>query len=257
MPEVIDVWFDSGAMPFAQRHALVDGEAGLERALPGRLHLRGARPDARLVLLAARRLDAAARSRGPLPQRRLPGPDPRQRGSEDVEVQGQRRRARGRSSTGTAPTRCAGTSSPPSSRGTATCSRPRRSARACGCSCASCGTRTASRRCTSRRRTRRGDAQTDLDRWIRSRLSATVEVVTDRLENYDATMGGRAIADFVDDLSNWYVRRSRPRFWEGDPVALETLRHCLVTSPSCSRRSRRSSPTRSTTTSTAASRAST
>ena len=70
--------------------------------------------------------------------------------------------------------------------------------------------------------------QTDLDRWIRSRLSATVEVVTDRLENYDATMGGRAIADFVDDLSNWYVRRSRPRFWEGDPVALETLRHSLV-----------------------------
>ncbi len=70
--------------------------------------------------------------------------------------------------------------------------------------------------------------ETDLDRWIRSRLSATVEVVTDRLENYDATMGGRAIADFVDDLSNWYVRRSRPRFWEGDPVALETLRHSLV-----------------------------
>ncbi len=62
----------------------------------------------------------------------------------------------------------------------------------------------------------RAGRQTDLDRWIRSRLSATVEVVTDRLENYDATTGGRAIADFVDDLSNWYVRRSRPRFWEGD-----------------------------------------
>ncbi len=71
--------------------------------------------------------------------------------------------------------------------------------------------------------------QTDLDRWIRSRLSATVEVVTDRLENYDATTGGRAIADFVDDLSNWYVRRSRPRFWEGDEVAVQTLRCCLVT----------------------------
>jgi isoleucyl-tRNA synthetase len=72
-------------------------------------------------------------------------------------------------------------------------------------------------------------AETDLDRWIRSRLSATVEVVTDRLDNYDATTGGRAIADFVDDLSNWYVRRSRPRFWEGDEVALQTLRSCLVT----------------------------
>ncbi|MDP2711849.1 MAG: isoleucine--tRNA ligase [Solirubrobacteraceae bacterium] len=72
-------------------------------------------------------------------------------------------------------------------------------------------------------------AETDLDRWIRSRLGATVEVVTDRLEHYDATSGGRAIADFVDDLSNWYVRRSRPRFWEGDGVALQTLRSCLVT----------------------------
>ena len=71
--------------------------------------------------------------------------------------------------------------------------------------------------------------ETDLDRWIRSRLSATVEIVTDRLENYDATTGGRAIADFVDDLSNWYVRRSRARFWDGDAVALETLRCCLVT----------------------------
>ena len=68
-----------------------------------------------------------------------------------------------------------------------------------------------------------------LDRWIRSRLSATVEIVTARLDAYDATTGGRAIAEFVDGLSNWYVRRSRRRFWDGDAVAHETLRHCLVT----------------------------
>ena len=55
VPEVIDVWFDSGAMPFAQYHAPFENEERFERALPGRLHLRGARPDARLVLLAARR----------------------------------------------------------------------------------------------------------------------------------------------------------------------------------------------------------
>jgi isoleucyl-tRNA synthetase len=69
----------------------------------------------------------------------------------------------------------------------------------------------------------------DLDRWIRSRLSATIVTVTERLDAYDATSGGRAIAEFVDDLSNWYVRRSRRRFWEGDAAAHATLRHCLVT----------------------------
>jgi isoleucyl-tRNA synthetase len=75
----------------------------------------------------------------------------------------------------------------------------------------------------------RAGGETDLDRWIRSRLGATIATVTERLDAYDATVAGRAIADFVDDLSNWYVRRSRPRFWEGDAVALETLRASLVT----------------------------
>ncbi len=70
---------------------------------------------------------------------------------------------------------------------------------------------------------------TDLDRWVLSRLAATVEDVTARLDAFDATMAGRSIAAFVDDLSNWYVRRSRRRFWEGDPVAFATLRECLLT----------------------------
>ena len=69
----------------------------------------------------------------------------------------------------------------------------------------------------------------DLDHWVLSRLAATVEVVRDRLDAYDATTSGRAIATFVDELSNWYVRRSRRRFWEGDPAAFATLRECLVT----------------------------
>jgi isoleucyl-tRNA synthetase len=71
--------------------------------------------------------------------------------------------------------------------------------------------------------------ETDLDRWIKSRLAATVVEVTDRMDAYDATFAGRAIADFVDDLSNWYVRRSRRRFWEGDPSAFATLREALLT----------------------------
>ncbi len=71
--------------------------------------------------------------------------------------------------------------------------------------------------------------ETELDRWIRSRLAATVEDVTERLDDYDATFAGRAIAGFVDDLSNWYVRRSRKRFFDGDAGAFATLRECLVT----------------------------
>jgi isoleucyl-tRNA synthetase len=70
---------------------------------------------------------------------------------------------------------------------------------------------------------------TDLDRWIRSRLAGTVALVDERLSDYDATTAGRAIAGFVDDLSNWYVRRSRRRFWEGDRAAFMTLRESLLT----------------------------
>jgi len=70
---------------------------------------------------------------------------------------------------------------------------------------------------------------TDLDRWALSRLEATIELATDRLDDYDTTLAGRAIATFVDELSNWYVRRSRRRFWDEDPVAFATLHRCLVT----------------------------
>jgi isoleucyl-tRNA synthetase len=70
---------------------------------------------------------------------------------------------------------------------------------------------------------------TDLDLWIRSRLAATVETVTDRMEDYDTTMAGRAIAEFVDDLSNWYVRASRKRFYGPDGAAFSTLHECLIT----------------------------
>ncbi|HWT93229.1 MAG TPA: isoleucine--tRNA ligase [Solirubrobacteraceae bacterium] len=74
-----------------------------------------------------------------------------------------------------------------------------------------------------------GTSEDELDRWVLSRLAATVEEVTERLENFDATFAGRAIAQLVDDVSNWYVRRSRRRFWDGDPHAFATLREVLVT----------------------------
>ncbi|MFB3738433.1 MAG: isoleucine--tRNA ligase [Candidatus Velamenicoccus archaeovorus] len=75
-----------------------------------------------------------------------------------------------------------------------------------------------------------------LDRWILSQLAQTVAEAREGLEAYDATGAGRRIARFVDDLSNWYVRLARRRFWdpEGrmdrDTVsAFLTLHECLVT----------------------------
>ena len=67
-----------------------------------------------------------------------------------------------------------------------------------------------------------------LDRWALSRSTGTAQVVAERLDAFDTTLAGRAIADLVEDLSNWYVRRSRRRFWDGDPAAFATLRSCLL-----------------------------
>jgi isoleucyl-tRNA synthetase len=73
------------------------------------------------------------------------------------------------------------------------------------------------------------DSERDLDRWALSRTAGTAELVAERLDAYDVTSAGRAIAALVDELSNWYVRRSRRRFWDGEADAFETLRTCLLT----------------------------
>jgi isoleucyl-tRNA synthetase len=66
-----------------------------------------------------------------------------------------------------------------------------------------------------------------LDRWALSELHRTVSEVDAALEDFDPPRAGRRLAEFVDDLSNWYVRRSRRRFWAGDAGALGTLHECL------------------------------
>ena len=76
--------------------------------------------------------------------------------------------------------------------------------------------------------------RTLMDRWALSELQLTVRTVTGRLEAYDVTAAGRAIGEFVDELSNWYVRRSRRRFWKGEDdrdkkAAHSTLYECLTT----------------------------
>ena len=71
--------------------------------------------------------------------------------------------------------------------------------------------------------------RTAMDRWALGELRATVAEVTEALDDFDSSRAGRAIVAFVDDLSNWYVRRSRRRFWSGDPAALATLHECVET----------------------------
>ncbi len=73
------------------------------------------------------------------------------------------------------------------------------------------------------------DASQLLDRWLLSELNRLARDVTAAYEAYDVTAATRPIADFVDELSNWYVRLNRRRFWDGDPAALSTLRQALVT----------------------------
>jgi isoleucyl-tRNA synthetase len=62
-------------------------------------------------------------------------------------------------------------------------------------------------------------ARSVLDRWMRSRLHDTVAVVTESLDGYEPFAAATAIAGLIDDTSNWYVRRSRRRFWRTDPDA--------------------------------------
>ena len=79
-----------------------------------------------------------------------------------------------------------------------------------------------------------GIAYNDLDRWLHSELHTLVRDVTEALENYDVTAATRPIQGFVDNLSKWYLRRSRRRFWKSESdadknAAYATLYETLVT----------------------------
>ena len=75
----------------------------------------------------------------------------------------------------------------------------------------------------------------EIDRWIISALNSLVKEVDEGMDAYEPTKAGRAITDFVNDqLSNWYVRLSRKRFWGGGMTedklsAYQTLYECLMT----------------------------
>lgn len=77
--------------------------------------------------------------------------------------------------------------------------------------------------------------RSESDQWIISKLNSLIKVVTDAFNDYDPTTAGRAIEEFVtENLSNWYVRLNRKRFWRGEmnedkKAAYETLYECLLT----------------------------
>ncbi len=75
----------------------------------------------------------------------------------------------------------------------------------------------------------------EIDRWVLSKLNSLIQYVTESYDDYEPTKAARAIQEFVDaHLSNWHVRLSRKRFWRGEYVhdkiaAYQTLQECLVT----------------------------
>jgi isoleucyl-tRNA synthetase len=66
-----------------------------------------------------------------------------------------------------------------------------------------------------------------LDRWLASETARLTVRMTESLDSFDSQRAGQLLSTFIDDLSNWYVRRSRRRFWNGDPSALATLHETL------------------------------
>jgi len=68
-----------------------------------------------------------------------------------------------------------------------------------------------------------------MDRWVLGEAHRLTAQVTEALDNFDTQRTGTLLAGYVDLLSNWYVRRSRRRFWDGDPAALATLHEALHT----------------------------
>ena len=79
------------------------------------------------------------------------------------------------------------------------------------------------------------ESRPEIDRWILSKLNSLIDKVTESFENYEPTQAGRLIQEFVvDDLSNWWVRLCRKRFWRGDysedkVSAYQTIYECLET----------------------------
>ena len=228
VPEVIDVWFDSGSMPFAQRHAPFENEELFRETFPAD-YICEAIDQTRgwfysLIAISTLLFDRAP-YRTVLCLGHIADPQGKKMSKSlgnivvpwDVIHQHGADAFRWYYLTSKQPwdgylfsTETVGES--------------------CGSSCSSSGTHTASTSCmrtrtrSPSRASRRRSSTAGRSRAWRRRSPRSRE----RMEDYDATRAGQAIAAFVDELSNWYVRRSRRRFWDGDPAAFGDAAHCLV-----------------------------
>lgn len=89
-------------------------------------------------------------------------------------------------------------------------------------------------RLDSTKQTEKIDSENLLDKWMLSKVSTLITEVTKSLEEYDISLAARYLSEFMEELSNWYIRRSRKRFWKSEDdedklAAYETLYYSLVT----------------------------
>ena len=248
MPEVIDTWFDSGSMPFAQWHYPFENRDALAARYPARLHRRGARSDARLVLLAARDRDGAGRRAAEQSASDTAAPY-RSVVVNDLVLDAEGRKMSKTKGNVVEPWGVIQRHGVDAVRlflvGSSKVWEPRS---------------------FDENQIRQGPgrflltlkhiysgmfaqyanfgwspsaadpAPADrplLDRWILSRLATVERAVDEALLDYDATVAVRALIEFVDeDVANWYVRQSRKRFYDVDTAdnraAFATLHEVLV-----------------------------
>ena len=218
VPEVLDVWFESGSMPFAQVHYPFENKEWFETQLPRRFHRRVRRPDARLVLHLDGAVDGAVRPRAvphlPLPRRRA-----RREQAEALQAAEELSRPdRGvrhlradalRYYLVSSPLLAGGDLAvPQDGRGIAQALRqaiiPVWNAYYFFTLYANIDGYTARVR---------SDQQDLLDRYILAKTRGLIETLQERLDANDLPGAYAALPVYIDALNNWYIRRSRSRFW--------------------------------------------
>ena len=208
-------------MPFAQVHYPFENARLVRAPLPGRLHRRVHRADPRLVLHHARAGHRAVRPAGvpQLPQPRHPA---RLRRAQDVQepaqlpgrLPGVRRVRLGRDALDADVLAGAARRGHGGHRGGASGTRS-------GRCCCRCGTSGTSSRSTPTRdgvhgARRRTDSTHLLDRYVLAKTGELVATVSAQMDAYDISGACATVRSYLDALTNWYVRRSRDRFWSGD-----------------------------------------